>query len=278
MTTPWQTLPRIKTMLSGAEKLGASIPVDITDLLAAAAHLRRASAELPEPGQVARKGLDTVTSRADAIALIDDVLDAKIRAESAGEVVRLAEREAGVRVLARLRSGGGLDEILDSLRPVLADALKAFAAYRKLVPEGATAAELLELGPDVAAAWRSGKRVAATINELARWFQEIVMVVQPFAAVTEVPLPAQVAAFLVPPGAPLADAAQTLIAPKVTTDDPVGNRRSLGDARLNDLATARAVVATYAQAGAGGFGAPGDPDRLMAAGGIFEPGKPFPEM
>jgi hypothetical protein len=279
MTTPWQSLPRIKTMLAGAEKLGALVPVDVTELLGAVAHLRRAAADLPEPGTVARKGLDTITSRSDAIALIDEVLDAKTRAESAGEVTRLAEREVEVRVLARLRAGGGLDEILDSLRPVLGDALDAFANYRRLVPEGAAASELLELGPDVAAAWREGKRVAATLGAILNWLQEVVMVVQPFAAAdtTEVPLPAQMAAFLVPPGAPLAQVSQALIAPKVTSDDPVGNRRALGDIRINDLATARVVVTAYAEAGAADLGAPDDPDRIVASGGIFEP-TPFAEM
>lgn len=250
MSTIWQSLPRIRTMLRDAETLGAAVPADIADMVNAAEAIKIAAASLPDPAAVLDEGITLVADPADAVALLDEVIDAQTRASAAAEIRGSAEQILARRLARRLRDEHGLDDLLDQLRPAVRDALAAISRYSALVPAGATAAELLDLGPEVADAWRDGKAHVAALNGLLRWLDSAVMVVDPFPAgdVVGVPLAARVAAFLIAPAAPLDVAARALVETGATADDPVGNRRRLGDLRLNNLATARKIIADNAAA------------------------------
>jgi len=248
MTTIWQSLPRIRTLLRDAEALGAIVPADLGAAVAASDSIKLAVAQLPEPGAVLAGGVLNVAGTDDAVALLDEVIDAQTRAAAAGAIRQRAEHIVCDRLVRRLRDEGGLDDLLDQLRPAVREALTAISRYAQLVPPGATGAELLELSPDVADAWRAGKAHVGVLNDLLRWLDNAVMVIDPFppADVVGVPLAARVASFLIAPGAPLDAAAQALVVTNATADDPVGNRRRLGDLRLNTLAIARQIIADNA--------------------------------
>jgi len=264
VSTIWQSLPRIRTLLRDAETLGATVPADLADMVNAAEAIKAAAVSLPDPDEVLAEGVAHVNDSADAVALLDEVIDAETRAAAAGAIRGRAETIIAGRLIRRLRDEHGLDDLLDQLRPAVREALAAVSRYSALVPAGATGAELLDLGPEVADAWRAGKAHVAVLNALLRWLDEAVMVVDPFPAddVVGVPLAARVGAFLIDPAAPLDQAARALVESGATADDPVGNRRRLGDLRLNSLATARSIIADNAAA-------------LAAAGIDF--GEPTPE-